>query len=136
MLLTIVVNNISLVHQNFSSSLLGAILLGITTSLPEVITFYTLVILDNYDLAILNIIGSNLFNLLVLGVSDIFFRQYPIYIFSDANTFLILKIGVFITIICMIKTIKKPIFNKFLYIISSIIVVLSYLLFWFINFLN
>lgn len=72
-LLTIVVNNISIAHPSFSSSFLGAIFLGITTSLPEVVTFYALINIKSYDIAVSNIIGSCLFNLLVLAIGDIVF---------------------------------------------------------------
>ena len=61
-ILTVIVNNLSVIYPSFSSSFLGAIFLGITTSLPEVITFYTLVTIKSYDLALSNILGSNLFN--------------------------------------------------------------------------
>ena len=65
-LLTLVVNLIAGKNPNVASSFIGAILLGITTSMPEVITFIALVKMKSFDLALSDIIGSNLFNLLIL----------------------------------------------------------------------
>ena len=54
---------------NLSSSFAGAIFLGVATSLPELTAVITLVRLKNYDAAIGNIVGSNIFNTLaVMGI--------------------------------------------------------------------
>lgn len=132
-LLTFVVNKIAVMYPAFSSSLIGAILLGVTTSLPEVITFYTLFRLNSYDLALSNIIGSNLFNLLVLSVSDIFYRLNSIYVFGDSDAFLILVLGGITTLVSFVGLVKKVRF-RFLYILPSLINVFIYILFWMFKF--
>ncbi|QQK76937.1 sodium:calcium antiporter [Salicibibacter cibarius] len=55
--------------------LIGTFLLAVATALPEVTTTVTAIYLDNPDLAVGNIFGSNHFNLLVLAVFDLFFRK-------------------------------------------------------------
>lgn len=132
--LTLTVNNISSNHPEFSSSLLGAILLGITTSLPEVITFYALIKLNSYDIALSNLIGSNLFNLLVISLGDIFFLKNSVYYYSDKETFSIIKIVILVTIINLFQIIKTKSSNKVFYIIPSILIVIIYFLFWIVNF--
>lgn len=134
--LTFLVNKISLMYPAFSSSLIGAILLGITTSLPEVITFYTLITLNNYDLAQANIIGSNLFNLFVLGVSDFFLKSSSIYTYFDNDSLLILKLGILATSLCFIHHFKKFNSKKFLYLLPSLAIVFCYLIFWGLKFLR
>ncbi len=134
--LTFLVNKISLMYPAFSSSLIGAILLGITTSLPEVITFYTLITLNNYDLAQANIIGSNLFNLFVLGVSDFFLKGSSIYTYFDNDSLLILKLGILATSLCFIHHFKKFNSKKFLYLLPSLAIVFCYLIFWGLKFLR
>lgn len=55
---------------NISESILGYFLLAIGTSLPELVTTWTAVKKNNGELGVGNILGSNLFNLLlVLGIS-------------------------------------------------------------------
>lgn len=134
-LLTTFVNNIAQSHPSFSSGSIGAILLGITTSLPEVITFYTLINIDNYDLALQDIVGSNLFNLAILSFADIIYKTSPIYNIIDNNTTTILFLGLIFIIISFIQNIRTKCISKVTYIIPSIIIVSLYLYFWLIGFI-
>lgn len=133
-ILTVIVNNLSVIYPSFSSSFLGAIFLGITTSLPEVITFYTLVTIKSYDLALSNILGSNLFNLLVLAVGDILVTGYSIYNFSDRDTISIVILGLLFTLICLISNNRKNVRNSLAYVVLSLGVIVLYLFFWINNF--
>ncbi len=58
---------------NVSGALIGGVLLAATTSLPEVITSVTSVILGEPNLAVGNIFGSNMFNIFIIAVSDLYF---------------------------------------------------------------
>lgn len=135
-ILTVIVNNLSVIYPSFSSSFLGAIFLGITTSLPEVITFYTLITIGSYDLALSNIVGSNLFNLLVLAVGDLLVTGYSIYNFSDKDTLLIVILGFVFTLVCLFSNNRKNVKNSLSYIILSFLVIVLYLSFWITNFIN
>lgn len=129
-MLTMVVNRIAILNPSFSSSFIGAILLGIITSMPEVITFISLINLKNYDMAISDIIGSNLFNLLVIAIGDIMFRHNQLYYYADTSNVLMLKLCLLTTFINMVQNMRCKSYNKITYIIYSVIVVLLYLLFW------
>lgn len=134
LLLTIVVNNLSVIYPFFSSGFLGAIFLGITTSLPEVVTFYTLINVNNYDLAFSNIIGSNMFNLLVLAFGDLIISK-SIYSFYDRDILIIVVLGFIFSLLCLFAN-KRKMFNssKIRYVSVSFIVVFLYLFFWIANF--
>lgn len=134
-MLTIIVNNLSVLHPSFSSSFLGAIFLGITTSLPEVITFYTLVSINSYDLALSNIVGSNLFNLLVLALGDVLVKG-SIYSFSDRDTLPIVVLGFVFIFICLVSNNRKNVNSLISYSFLSFLVVIVYLGFWLVNFLG
>lgn len=57
-------------HFNWSEKLISLTILAIGTSLPELVTSVTAAVKGNSDIAIGNIIGSNIFNiLLIIGVS-------------------------------------------------------------------
>jgi len=60
---------------NISAGFIGATLLAITTSLPELVATISAVRIRAYDLAIGNLFGSNLFNMFALGITDIFFLK-------------------------------------------------------------
>ena len=52
--------------------------IAITTSLPEIGVSLAAVRIGALDLGIGNVLGSNLFNLLILGLDDVFYRQGPL----------------------------------------------------------
>ena len=67
------VDNATLLAERFnvSEKIIGLTILAIGTSLPELVTSVTAAIKGNSDIAIGNIIGSNIFNiLLIIGVSS------------------------------------------------------------------
>lgn len=125
-LLTLVVNLIAGKNPNVASSFIGAILLGITTSMPEVITFIALVKMKSFDLALSDIIGSNLFNLLILAVGDIFLKNKEIYYFVDKESMFLLIFGFILTILSFYQNNRKVVKNKLIYIVPSLMGILLY----------
>lgn len=63
---------------NLSSSFMGTFLIAAATSLPEVVAVLVAVQLANYALAVGNILGSNMFNLLILALVDFFIRDQAV----------------------------------------------------------
>ena len=105
--LTLIVNLIADKNPNVASSFIGAILLGITTSMPEVITFIALIKMKSFDLALSDIIGSNLFNLLILAIGDIFLKNKEIYYFVDKESMFLLVFGFILTILSFYQNNRK-----------------------------
>lgn len=58
-----------------SMGFVGALLVAIVTSLPELTAIIAAARLGAYDLAVGNLFGSNLFNVFILGVTDVFYLQ-------------------------------------------------------------
>jgi cation:H+ antiporter len=56
-------------------SLVGIILLAVVTSLPELMVSIGAVKLGQVDMAVGNVLGSNMFNMLIIGVSDFFYHS-------------------------------------------------------------
>lgn len=132
-LLTLIVNLIADKNPNVASSFIGAILLGITTSMPEVITFIALIKMKSFDLALSDIIGSNLFNLLILAIGDIFLKNKEIYYFVDKESMFLLVFGFILTILSFYQNNRKVVKNKLIYIVPSLIGVLLYIYYIVIN---
>ena len=80
------------IRYNLGVGLAGAIFLGVATSLPEVASTIALVRIRNYDIAVGNIVGSNLFNFLVLCTAD-FFTRGDVYDYTDFNVVKLLFFG-------------------------------------------
>lgn len=71
---------------NLGSGVAGALFLGIATSLPEVSSTIALFKIKNYDIAVGNIIGSNVFNFLIFAIVDILYIGHGVYAFGDPQT--------------------------------------------------
>jgi len=83
----IVVSGVFLVHASkdiamstgLSATFMGAILVAIVTSLPELATSIGALRIGAYDMIVGNIFGSNMFNILTIFFADVAFRGGPIY---------------------------------------------------------
>jgi cation:H+ antiporter len=65
-------------QTGLGEAFVGGLFVAITTSLPEIVVSLAAVRIGALDLGIGNVLGSNLFNLLILGLDDVFYRQGPI----------------------------------------------------------
>lgn len=65
-------------QTGLGEAFVGSLFIAITTSLPEIVVSLTAVRIGAIDLGIGNVLGSNLFNLLILGLDDVFYRKGPL----------------------------------------------------------
>jgi cation:H+ antiporter len=72
-------------QTGLGEAFVGSLFIAITTSLPEIVVSLAAVRIGAIDLGIGNVLGSNLFNLLVLGLDDVFYRQGPLLTAADAS---------------------------------------------------
>lgn len=111
---------------HLGQGLAGALFLGICTSLPEVSATIALFKKKNYNIAIGNMIGSNIFNFMILAVTDIIYVGGGLYDFSDPKTVNLLIFGAIATLSTLILLMKK---NKVTALICPLIAALSYVAF-------
>jgi cation:H+ antiporter len=57
----------------------GTLFFAVISSLPELSTTFAAVKLGFYDMALGNIFGSNIFNIMIIGVSDMFYTRGSIF---------------------------------------------------------
>ncbi len=81
-LMTYITDDLAM-EYNIGMGLAGAIFLGVATSLPEVSSTVALFRMKNYNVAVGNIIGSNLFNFVILCVADLLCIGSNVYDYSD-----------------------------------------------------
>ncbi|RKL67736.1 cation transporter [Salipaludibacillus neizhouensis] len=114
------------VSTGISSSFVGTFLIAGATSLPEVVTVLVAIQLANYNLAVGNILGSNLFNIMILVFADILYRQEAILtMVHPVTTFTVIALlGLNIIIIGgMLFARSKAVSLKNYYLPSSALVV-------------
>jgi cation:H+ antiporter len=63
----------------------GTVLIAFSTTLPEITVSLAAVRLGAVDMAIANIFGSNIFNIFILAVDDLFFLKGPLLSFVSPN---------------------------------------------------
>lgn len=71
------------IASGLGESFVGTLFLAASTSLPEAAVSISAVRMGAFDLAVGNLIGSNLFNILILAVDDVFYTRG--YLLKDAS---------------------------------------------------
>ena len=131
---TLVANNLGN-ELNLGASFAGAIFLGVATSLPEMTAVMTLMKLRNYEAALGNIIGSNIFNMTIISVVDIINVKEDIFSeLSDnsevrENISLLLILGLITSIILMLALVRKDEKSKITYLIPSVLILVAYFIY-------
>lgn len=66
-------------RTGLSAGIMGGIFIAVSTSLPELVVALTAIRLGALTLAVGDIVGGNAFDTLFVAVSDLFYREGPIY---------------------------------------------------------
>jgi cation:H+ antiporter len=64
--------------MGWGHSFTGTLFTALSTSLPELVVSLTCIRMGAIDLATGNLLGSNLFNMLILAVDDLFYDAAPL----------------------------------------------------------
>jgi cation:H+ antiporter len=65
-------------RMGWGQSFVGSLFVGAITSLPELVVTVAALRIGAVNMAIANLLGSNLFDILILGIDDVFYRKGPI----------------------------------------------------------
>ncbi|MDY7019495.1 MAG: sodium:calcium antiporter [Chloroflexota bacterium] len=68
----------------WGQSFVGSLFIGFATTLPEITVSFAALRLEAVDLCVANMLGSNLFNMMIVGVDDLFYTEGPIL--ADVST--------------------------------------------------
>ena len=66
-------------------SFVGSLFLAFTTTLPELTVSLTAMLMGAKDLAIANLIGSNLFNMTIISIDDLIYLKSPVLAAASGN---------------------------------------------------
>jgi cation:H+ antiporter len=72
-------------QTGLGEAFVGSLFVAVTTSLPEIVVSLAAVRLGAVDLGVANVLGSNLYNLLILGFDDLFYRHGPLLADAGAS---------------------------------------------------
>ncbi|TFD99953.1 sodium:calcium antiporter [Jeotgalibacillus sp. R-1-5s-1] len=124
------------VITGLGSSFIGSFLVAATTSLPEAVSVFVALRLKNINLAMGSILGSNIFNMLILAGSDVIYREGAI-IASVSDSHLLTAIGVTVlSIIAIWAVLMKKATSTIKYMLPSILIVIVYFTTSYLIFIN
>lgn len=130
--LTITGDRIAVI-TGIGSSFVGSFLIAATTSLPEAVSVYVAILLINYRLAVGTVLGSNLFNLLFLAGTDVFFREGSLLTHSADTHQITAFSGIVLIGIGLYALVRHPKKARF-YLWPSAAIVLTYFIITYITF--
>ncbi len=111
-----------------SATAVGSILVATATSLPDAVSVFVALRLANVNMAIGTILGSNIFNVLVTAIGDVFYRDGSIWMDTSDQTTIIAIAGFVLTGLVMIIVKRDRTRNAFTYMVPSLVVVLGYII--------
>ena len=72
-------------QTGLGQTFVGTLFVAITTSLPEIVVSLAAVRMGAVDLGVANVLGSNMFNLFILGLDDLFYRPGPLLAHAEPS---------------------------------------------------
>lgn len=115
------------VITGLGESFVGIALLGVVTSLPELLAALAAVRIGAFDLAVGNLFGSIVFNMLGLGIADFFFTEGRLLGAIDPGFALVGLLGLLLTTMALMANLAR-IERKILFIeIDAVSIILVYL---------
>lgn len=105
----------------------GTALLSFVTSLPELIAAMAALRLGAFDMAVGNLLGSNVFNMFGMAISDFFLLEGPFLSLIDDNFVLVGLLGILLTNMALVGNLAR-VERKFLFFsLDSLAILLVYL---------
>jgi cation:H+ antiporter len=115
---------------------IGTALLSIVTSLPELIAALAAMRMNAFDMAVGNLFGSSVFNMLALGLGDFFYTDGRFLEAIDENFVLVGLLGLLLTNMALVGNLAR-VERKFLFIeIDAIAIIVVYILGMYLLFLR
>jgi cation:H+ antiporter len=115
---------------------IGTALLSVVTSLPELIAALAAMRMNAFDMAVGNLFGSSVFNMLALGLADFFYTDGRFLEAIDENFVLVGLLGLLLTNMALVGNLAR-VERKFLFIeIDAIAIIIVYILGMYLLFLR
>lgn len=109
-------------------SFVGTFFLAVSTSLPEIAVSIAAVRMGSIDLAVGNLLGSNIFNILILAIDDLFYTKG--LLLKDASDFHILSVlsAIIMSAVVIIGLSYRAVGKRYLLAIDAALIFLIYII--------
>ncbi|MBK8610699.1 MAG: sodium:calcium antiporter [Chitinophagaceae bacterium] len=111
-----------------SNSFFGTLFLAAATSLPELAVSLAALRMGSLDMAVGNLFGSNVFNMFILGLDDVFYREGSLFKNISHSHLLSVFIIIIMTAVAGLGLLFKPRKKQvWLFSLDTFIIILLYL---------
>ena len=111
-----------------SNSLFGTLFLAAATSLPELAVSLAALRMGALDMAVGNLLGSNVFNMFILGLDDVFYKEGSLFKNISHSHLLSVFIIIIMTAVAGLGLLFKPQKKQlWLFSLDTFIIILLYL---------
>lgn len=114
--------------SGLGDTFIGTLLVGLSTSLPEVVTSIAAVRMGAFDLAVGNLFGSNAFNMLVFLPMELVHRGGPLFPLLDRGHAITALVAVILMTIGLAAIVYRPLRRQALSEPGSVLMVIAYVL--------
>jgi cation:H+ antiporter len=90
------------------NSFFGTVFIAAATSLPELVVSLAALRMGSLDMAVGNLLGSNVFNMFILGIDDVFYREGSLFNAISPSHLLSVFVTIIMTAIVGLGLIFKP----------------------------
>lgn len=109
-------------------SFVGSFLIAISTSLPELVATFTAAKMGAFDMAIGNVLGANVMNILIIFITDLFYVGRPVLSVISQENAIAAMVGISLTSIAIIGLIYRSKKSAFTLGYDSWTIVIGYIL--------
>lgn len=95
-------------YTGLGDSFFGTLFIASTTSLPELVVSLTAIRMGSTDIAVGNLLGSNIFNMFILGIDDIFYTEGSLFKAISPSHMLSVFIIIIMTSVVGLSLMFKP----------------------------
>lgn len=114
-------------ETGISESFVGTLLVAASTSLPEMVVSIAAVRMGSIDLAVGNLLGSNIFNMFILAIDDLIYTDGPILLATNPNHALSALVALLMTSVISISILFGSPKKRFALGIDAIIMIILYI---------
>ncbi|WP_432710570.1 sodium:calcium antiporter [Pedobacter sp.] len=95
-------------YTGLSNTFFGTLFIAITTSLPELVVSLAALKIGALDMAVGNLLGSNMFNMCILGIDDVFYGEGSLFKNISSSHLLTVFVTIIMTAVVGLGLLFKP----------------------------
>jgi cation:H+ antiporter len=114
------------VHSGMGNTFFGTLFLAASTSLPELVVSITAIRIGSLDMAVGNLFGSNIFNILILAIDDVFYREGSLFSQLKPEHLLSILFIIIMTAVASIGLLFRAERKRFILAADTFIILLLY----------